>query len=49
VHEELVKRYFSDVIDEDEAERLLAASVRILELTGDECAWLIDDLRVEAE
>ena len=49
VHEELVKRYFTDAIDEDDAQRMLEASVRILELTGDECAWLIDDLKVEAD
>ena len=49
VHEELVKRYFTDAIDEDDAERMLATSVRILELTGDECAWLIEDLKVEAD
>jgi DNA-binding MarR family transcriptional regulator len=49
VHEELVKRYFSDAIDEDDAEHLLRTAVRILELTGDRCAWLIDDLAVPAE
>jgi DNA-binding MarR family transcriptional regulator len=45
VHERLVKRYFSDAIDDDEAELLRDASVRVLDLVGDECAWLIDDLR----
>lgn len=49
VHEELVKRYFSDAIDEDDAEHLLRASVRILELTGDECAWLVEDLKQTAK
>jgi DNA-binding MarR family transcriptional regulator len=49
VHEELVRRYFTDAIDDDEAEQLLAASVKILELTGDECAWLIEDLGTVAD
>ena len=44
VHQELVRRWFTDAFDEDEAERMLATSVRILELTGDQCAWLIEDL-----
>lgn len=48
VHEELVRRYFTAAFDEEEAERLLQTSIRILDLTGDECAWLIEDLTVEA-
>ncbi len=44
VHEELVRRWFTDALDEGDAERMLATAVRILELTGDECAWLIEDL-----
>ena len=44
VHEEAVRRYFSTAIDEDEAEVLLRAAVKILECTGDRCAWLIEDL-----
>lgn len=45
VHEEAVRKHFSDAIDDEQAAVLLDASVGVLDLIGNECAWLIDDLR----
>jgi DNA-binding MarR family transcriptional regulator len=39
-----VARYFTDAIDEDEAETLRSIAVRVLQLTGDDCDWLVRDL-----
>jgi DNA-binding MarR family transcriptional regulator len=49
VHAEAVQRYFSAAIDDDEAEQLRQISVRVLELVGERCDWLIEDLRAGAE
>jgi DNA-binding MarR family transcriptional regulator len=48
IHEEAVRKYFSDAFDAEEADRMLATAVRVLELTGDECAWLVEDLKQES-
>lgn len=47
VHFELVQRYFSDAVTEEQAETLLASSVSILERIGESCAWLVEDLTTE--
>jgi DNA-binding MarR family transcriptional regulator len=38
-----------DLIGEDEMAAIRSASLKILDETGSNCDWLIDDLRAEAE
>ena len=45
VHEAAVRKHFSDAIDDDAAGTLLDSSVKVLDHIGDQCAWLVDDLR----
>lgn len=42
-----VERYFSDAIDEDEAELLREMAVRVLGLQGERCDWLVRDLTAD--
>lgn len=41
-----VEKYFGAAIDEDEAETLRQISVRVLELVGGPCDWVLKDLSV---
>ncbi len=45
VHEECVRRYFTDAFDVDDAVRLRDLSIAVLEQLGEDCAWLIEDLQ----
>ena len=44
IHTDAVHTYFTPAIDDDEAELLRNIAVRVLELTGERCDWLIRDL-----
>jgi DNA-binding MarR family transcriptional regulator len=47
IHEALVQQWFTAAIDEDEAEQLRDISVRVLELMGERCDWLVRDLTAD--
>jgi DNA-binding MarR family transcriptional regulator len=44
-----VQRHYLDYLDEDEVRALRTSSLKILDVTGSNCDWLLDDLRAEAE
>jgi DNA-binding MarR family transcriptional regulator len=47
VHRAAVARYFTAAIDDAEAEALRDISLRVLELVGTRCEWLLRDLAVD--
>lgn len=47
VQKAAVRRYFSQAIDETEAEMLRDISVRVLGLMGERCDWLVRDLTAD--
>ena len=49
VLKEAVHRHHLDYLDEDEIRALRTSSLKILDVTGSNCDWLLDDLRAEAE
>ena len=49
VLKESVHRHYLDYLDGDEIRALRTSSLKILDVTGSNCDWLLDDLRAEAE
>ena len=45
VLKEAVHRHHLDYLDEDEIRALRTSSLKILDVTGSNCEWLLEDLR----
>jgi len=49
VLKEAVHRHYLDYLDDDEIRALRTSSLKILDVTGSNCDWLLDDLRAVEE
>jgi len=49
VLKEAVYHHYVDHLNDDEVAAMRSVSLKILNMTGSNCDWLIDDLRAEAE
>src|SRR5215217_984765 len=49
VLKQAVHGHYLDYLDDDEIRALRTSSLKILDVTGSNCDWLLEDLRTEAE